>query len=214
MSRLWILPALGLIAVLGVACSQDDDVPPSAAGSTSPAATVKPSSSPAPSATPAVTLTPSGTSTATLTYTDPTYGYSFDYPATWYLSAAKDNGGYLMLYSYDPASAVGDGRPVPPDKVKVSTWIAEGVDKPIEQWLDEGRTGPGVITPVTLVSRSNSTFGGRSWVVEVVEAEDVQTVGYYFSLGGGRVFALDAVPADSKLMPELESLITSLRLPQ
>jgi hypothetical protein len=212
MSRLWVLPVLGLIAAVVVACSSDDEVVPSSvASSTAPTTqTAKPTLSPAPTPSLAQSPTIAGTST----YTESTNGYSFDYPTAWYLSPPKDNGGDLILYSYDPASVVGDGRPVPPDKIKVFIWIAEGVTGSIEQWLDEGRTGPGAITPVTLVSRSNDTLGGRNWVVQVVEAEGVQSIGYYFSLGGGRIFAVNAVPANSKLLPELESSISSLRLLQ
>src|SRR5450759_4857357 len=212
MSRLWILPALALIATPAVACSNDTEVVTTGLAGTS--GSLAPDGQTFLDGLRSAHLRAVPDGFRHVDVHRPDLRLLLYYPAAWYLSPPKDNGGYLMLYSYDPASAVDDGRPVPPDKVKVSTWIAEGVDKPIEQWLDEERTGPGVITPVTLVSRSNSTFGGRSWEVEVVEAEDVQTVGYYFSLGGGRVFALDAVPADSKLMPELESLIASLRLPQ
>jgi hypothetical protein len=143
------------------------------------------------------------------TYTDAAYGYSFDYPASWYLVPPDKGGKYLTLYSYDPST--GSGAPISTERLKAFFWVAEGVYQPIEEWLDEGNDSPGQITPPTIVSREDVTLAGQPGIAEVVELDGVQSVGYYVSLGSGLVFAVDAIPADSDVWPAFEEVLASIR---
>jgi hypothetical protein len=161
---------------------------------------------PAPTATP----TPTAAPTDWLTYTDATYGYSFDYPPTWYLEPPAKNGGDVILYSYDPAKAKGIGG-IPIDKLKVFFWVAEGVDQPLEEWLAEGKTSPGQISPPIVLSHYASTLGGKEGLVEAVENEGVKSISYYIPIGGGRVFVVNAAPADSQVWPEFEPVLDSIQ---
>src|SRR3990170_2539879 len=110
-----LLVALALAALLLAACGEDEapaaHMPaaemPAAAPSATP--TQEPGGAGGLPAEPTVTLATPAPTTAPVpedwpTYTDPTYGYTFDYPATWYLFPPKDSGGAVILYSYDPAS--------------------------------------------------------------------------------------------------------------
>jgi hypothetical protein len=206
----WILALLGTAGVAGtivvVSPSGEEEVVqqvetsrPAASGSPIPT----PSSSPAP---------PS----STLTYTDPTYGYSFAYPASWELSTQPDPGS-VILYSYDLASVQPEdaGKPVPPDKLKAFFWIAEGVDKPLEQWLSDGRAQASAeqnLPPPTVVSQSPAALADKQGLVEeIIESEGVKHRGYYIALGGGRVFVVNTVPADSQVWLEFESVLSSVR---
>jgi hypothetical protein len=172
-----------------------------------PEASAGPTTMPA-TPTPVITL-PSSTLGATLNYTDPIYGYSFDYPSTWYLSSEGLQTG-VILYSYDPAQAKGIGR-VPSDKLKAFFWVAEGVDKPLDQWLAEGRNNPGQPPPPTIVSTADVTLGGKAGLIEVVEDEGARSTSYYLILGGGRVFVVNAGPSDSLVWPEFVPVLASLR---
>ncbi|HEY8767165.1 MAG TPA: hypothetical protein VIP09_07880 [Dehalococcoidia bacterium] len=210
MLRLWILAVLGLIAVIGFACRDSgNDLPQTAATATLTASGTSMSTTAAPSTTAsASSATP--TSTATLTYNDSTNGYSFEYPASWYLSPAKDNGGNPTLYSYDPATAIGDGRLVPSDKLKVFFWVAEGVDKPLAQWLADGDNTANQVSPLTVISQSDATLDGRQGTARVTESDGVRTTSYYIPISNKRVFVVNAGPSDSKVWPQFEPVLASL----
>jgi hypothetical protein len=101
--------------------------------------------------------------------------------------------------------------PVPRDKLKVFFWVAEGVDQPLEEWLAEGKTSPGQISPPTVLSKYASTLGGKEGLVEVVEHDGVESINYYTPIGSGRVFVVNAVPADSQVWPKFEAVLGNLR---
>jgi len=170
--------------------------------------------SPAPTAEPTATPEPSpGAPADWATYTDATYGYSFDYPATWFLFPPGKNGGDLNLYSYDLVSVPPEqaGMPVPRDKLKAISYVAEGVDKPLEQWLADARNDPAQPPPPTLLSTSDVALGGKTGLAQVVEDDyGVKHISYYLPLGGGRILVIGAVPADSVLWPQFEKLLASL----
>jgi hypothetical protein len=174
--------------------------------------------SPTPDATEASTITPSPTrppSTPvgpTFRYTDPTYGYSFDYPASWYLSTPKETGGDLVLRSYDPTTVPPIGGPVPKDKLKVLIWVAEGVNKPLADWLSEGKNSPGQVSPPVVLSQSTVTLGGKTGLVEFIESEGARSAGYFIPLGGGRVFVINAIPSGSELWLDFERVLASIKL--
>lgn len=203
--RFRILPILTLIAVSIVSCGENNDTPTVTASPT-------PSSSATLTGSPTATMPTTPLPTGTLNYRDPTYGYTFEYPATWYVYPDTLNPGSLILYSYDLASVAGDGRPVPKDKLKVFFWVAEGVDKPIPEWLEEGHNGPGQITPPSVVSQTPTTLGGKQGLNEVVEVEDegIHT-SYYIPIGDERVFVVNAYPGDSIVWPEFETVLASIR---
>lgn len=186
-----------------------------AEGEIAPAPTVASSDSnatQAPTGTPPQTApSPSSPAGATVTYTDPTYGYSFAYPSSWYLSTPTETGGDLVLQSYDPATAPGIGGPLPKDKLKATIRVQEGVDKPVEQWLAEARNMPGQPPPPAILSTSQVTIGGKGGLVEISEYEGEKLVAYYLVIGGGRLLIVGARPADSTQWPQFELAIATLR---
>ncbi len=187
--------------------------------------TVTPSASAAPSATqsasPAASETaaptPRPTQGETLTYTDPTYGYSFDYLEAWFVVPPKDAGGLVYLYSYDLASVPAEdaGKPVPMDKLKVIFRVVQGVDEPVQEWLasqDSISQSQGL--PVVVISQTAVVVGGNDAMVRVTEAEGVQSTSYFIPFGNGNLLVIGAVPANSALWPQFLIVISSLRFPQ
>lgn len=214
MRRLWILPVLGLITVLGFACSDSGDDLPAAVGTTTSTASATPSTkTAAPSPTePVSSVTP--TSTATLTYTDPAYGYSFQYPASWYLSPAKDNGGSVILYSYDLASIPSGevGMPVPKSELKATFWIAEAGSESVQQWITDGDNSAAAQgLPVTIVSQSNTSLAGKQGIARATQADQTTDQSYYVPIGGGRIFVINATPADSDVWPQFSTVLATLQ---
>lgn len=85
MSRLWILPILGLIALSAFACSDEEALPSSTA-------TVEVSSSPSLSVTADVSAVPTPSATVPLgwvTYTDPYGQFTVSHPAGWFETARE-----------------------------------------------------------------------------------------------------------------------------
>jgi len=176
-------------------------------------ATASPVGTPAASASPDVSPTPTSTQAATLTYTDPTYGYSFDYPNSWFLSPQLNG---VILYSYDLASvAPGDaGKPVPIDKLKVFVWVAEGQDKPLEDWLNEREaqaTAEHGLPAAAVISLSAVSLGGKPGLMRVTGDDGYRGISYYVPIGGGRVFVVNSGPAGSLDRPEFEPVLGSVR---
>ncbi len=168
-----------------------------------PVVTGTPGASPSPvaSATPASTPGP-------LTYTDPTYGYSFDYPATWYLSAPKDNGGPVVLYSYDPAKIPPEeaGMPVPPDKLKVEILVfANPQNLSLDAWVAEDRQRG---APVKVVSRSSLTLDSIPGISETIKTDGGSATQYFFS-EAGRIYVMNAYPAVSALSATFDATLAS-----
>ena len=124
----------------------------------------------------------------------------------------KENGGDLVLQSYDPATAPGIGGPLPKDKLKALFWVAEGVTKSLVDWLAEGDSSPGQISPPVVVSQSETVLREKHGIKQVTDAgEGIKHVNYYISIGSGRVFVVNAGRADSQLWPEFELVLTSIR---
>lgn len=208
-----------LVGILLAGCAGEEEV----AGTTAPATGVVTTSNaptitatPHMSGTPVATATPSPTPGGTLTYTDAVYGYSFDYPASWYLSPPDDKSGSPILYSYSLASIPSEqaGMPVPKDRLKATFWVAEGVDQPLDQWLAEGRAQAsaqqGLPAP-TVISQSQAVLDGRQGLTEITQSDSVTTLSYYISLGGERVFVVNAQPSDSDVLAEFQVVIASIR---
>jgi hypothetical protein len=217
MSRLWILPVLGLIAALGFACSDSGDDKPQSVSSTAPNATETPTAtakSVAATSSPTTRISPTPTIVDTLTYSDPTYGYSFEYPASWYLSPAKDNGGSVILYSYDLASIPSGevGMPVPKSELKATFWIAEAGSESVQQWITDGDNSAAAQgLPVTIVSQSNTSLAGKQGIARATQADQTTDQSYYIPIGGGRIFVINATPADSDVWPQFSTVLATLQ---
>ena len=91
----------------------------------------------------------------------------------------------------------------------------------IEQWLAEADSSPGQISPPRVLSTSNVTLGGKPGLSRIVESVyaagdgSVQTdISYYVPLGGGRIFAINAGPADSKLLKQFQAILATLTFSQ
>jgi hypothetical protein len=147
------------------------------------------------------------------TYTDAAYGYSFDYPASWFLTPAPSKGGDTILYSYDPSTAPGIGGPLPKDKLKVLFWVAKGVDKPIPEWLADGDDSPGQITPPTVISLNEFALDGRTGFVRVIESSGEQLTSYYVRFGADMIFVVNAGASDSLPWSQFETVLASVNLP-
>lgn len=189
---------LGAILACGEGEEAEPNPEPTAAGtaSTSP--------------TPGLSKTPGPTAAADWdTYSDAQFGFSFRYPPDWYLSVSDNGSASFGLHSYDPETAPGISRPIPDDQIKILSYVAEGIYIPLEEWLEEWNGPPP--TP-TVISTSEIEVGGKTGVRQVSDYDGQRSVSYSVNLGGGRVFVISAVPADSKLWPDFESILASLDL--
>ena len=147
---------------------------------------------------------------STVTYTDAIYGYSFDYPAAWYLSASKDSGGVTTLYSYDPAATPAEeaGMPVPPDKLKVE-FVVLGNPKgsAVDAWIAESRASGG---PVEVTSRSAVTVDNTAGIAETGNlAEGPAT--QYFIPSGRDMYVISKYPSNSLLSKEFAEMLASFK---
>ncbi len=160
-----------------------------------------------PSATPSPSPAP-----AKLTYTEPLFGYSFDYPADWYLSPTKENGGSPILYSYDPSAVAPEeaGKPVPRDKLKAFFWVAKGVTQPLQEWL-AATPEPGQPPTPKVTSQEEVMVAGREAVFQVTQNPETSDFSYYIRLNSSSVLVINAGPADSDLVVVFEQVISSLR---
>jgi hypothetical protein len=216
MKRLLLVLIPALFVAVAAACGEDEEV----AGPTTPPASSSPTAtaSGTPSVTPSVptsatatpTQAPTPTPTGSLAYTDAAYGYAFDYPASWFLHPPSTKGASVALYSYDPNLVPSGqaGMPVPKDRLKAIIRVAEGVNTSVEQWLIDSRTGQ---PPVTIISSSSAVIGGLAGINEVVEDEGGLHSAYYIPLGQGRIFIIGAVPADSQVWQQFQSVLNSIR---
>lgn len=130
MLRLWVLPALGLVAVLAVACSNDDAPPNVSSPSVSTTATLKQS----PTASPVPTSSPLPTATVPdnwPTFTSADGLFTLRYPPSWFAeprptpAPSPQAYGYVAgyLFSTDPA-AVSSGSVFPAGASKVDLSVS------------------------------------------------------------------------------------------
>jgi len=211
---LWGLVGVALLGTAGVAGTvivassggEEEIVQQVETATASPAATATPalSESPAPSPTPA------STQGETITYTDPTYGYSFDYPATWYLSPAKGDGGVTTLYSYDPATVPPEdaGKPVAADKLKAEFLVlgnSEGLST--DAWIARNREGGG---PVEVTSRSAVSVDNADGIAETANLAEGSAV-QYFIPHGENMYVIANYPADSLLSSEFDAVLSTFK---
>jgi hypothetical protein len=222
----WLIAVAAAVALgaFAVACGDSEEASPTA------------SSTPTAKPTPTLTATPfhgdpGGETTGPLpsqsnapvtatpapgelkTYTDAAYGYSFDYPAAWFLVPPSDKGGTaVLLYSYDPSSVPPEqaGEPVPKDKLKAIFRVEEGVYQPVDEWLAESRAGQ---PPVNILSSTNVSVDAKGGISEGTESNGVTSTGYYVPMGGGLLFIVGAGPNDSDLWPVFEGVLASVRFP-
>ena len=167
-----------------------------------------------PTATAAATEAPTvaPTTAVTLTYTDPTYGYSFQYPAKWVLSPAKE-GSVVTLYSYDPSTVAPEaaGMPVPADKLKVEFKVQDNPEGlSLEAWIADRRASG---APVVVATRSAITVDDTDGIVETVEGAEGGFSQQQFFLTGRNVYVVVMYPADSLLSTEFAAILTSLTFP-
>lgn len=202
---LFLAPILLLAAL--AACGETEELTPNPSatvGTATPA--VSPTATLAETPTPSPHMTPVPTAPADWkTYQDAKFDFSFRYPPDWYLSPPGP-GRDAILYSYDPETAPGIGG-ISEDRLKAFWWVAEGVDQPLEQWLAEYNGPPP--TPAIL-STSDIELAGKSGLRVLTDYNGQRSVSYYVKLGGGRVFVINVIPADSKLWADFESVLASL----
>lgn len=205
---------IGLV-IFVVACADAEEQINEGNATSSPSATAQPSASGANTAPPLgsqATPLPTGVED-TLAFVEEDQGYSFEYPASWFLIPPTVKEGDVTLYSYDfrkvPPEDV--GKPVPLDRLKAFFWVAEGVDQPIDQWLAERKSNPGEIDPTIIVSRSPITLAGSPGVLEIIDSGGIQSAGYFVAMGAGRVFVVNVVPHNSELREQFDIVLESVR---
>jgi hypothetical protein len=212
---LWSLAGVALLASAGVGgavivASSGGEEEVTVQGTT----TATPTEAATVSATPSAATKspePSPTSEAfpgpAVTYTNPVYGYSFDYPGNWFIHT--DPGGYTIITSYDPATAKGIGGIGP--GLKIDILVQDNPDRrSLEEWLietDARRAGTG---PVTVASESRVASPAPGITRETRTHDGPVWREYWFSVAG-KVYSVAAVPADSTLLGSLKDLISTLR---
>jgi hypothetical protein len=143
MLRFWVLPVVGSIAVLGLACRANGDDLPTAVGTATPTASRTATASPAPTAI----VSPNPTVPADwATFASPDGLFEVRYPSGWFAKTiptpAPGSGGYEagILFSTDP-SKVG---PTPPP-------MAASVDLDVSlPTVQDCRVQPTNATPATM----------------------------------------------------------------
>ena len=184
--------------------------------------TATPSETPASTATisatgsPQVTTTPvpSASPVSTLTYTDPTYGYSFEYPADWFLDASPDppgaQGGGPTVATWDVIHGPSPGANLSM-KVDFST-ISNPENLTTDQWVARRRVAEGD----TLISTEVSSLGGeravrQEWMLEVhgMRLTSIAVANGQF------MYEIHAFwPPESKLVSRLDEILASFRFEQ
>lgn len=188
-----------------------EEAPPPAVQATAtpaPAATEPPNATSIPEPTPTPTPDPTAD---WKTYTDPTYGYSFDYPASWHLSPAKSGGQLTALYSYDPTSVPPEeaGMPLPRDRLKVEIVVLDNPEGfSLEDWIQADRERG---APVSVSDRSTVAVDGTDGIRETVQSGTSGSILQHFFLKGTNVYVIVKYPSDSLLSNTFASILDSLR---
>lgn len=208
MRPLWAVAGVALLGTAGVAgalvasSGGEEEVVQQVGTATATAAGVTPS--------PNASSTPASTPAETLTYTDPTYGYSFEYPATWYLSSAE-LGGVTTLSSYDSATLPSEDavKPIPADKLKAEFLVLGNPNGlSTDAWIEQNREAGG---PVEITSRSAFTLDNREGIVETaILAEGSAT--QYFIPSDGNMYLIAKYPTDSLLSEQFDAVLSTFTL--
>ena len=214
MLRLWILPVLGLIAALGFACGNSGDDKPQSVTTATPTASA---------ASFTATTTPIAASSATpipttvwKRFTNTDYGFSFQYPAGWYLdvhgSHPDTTMDYMAIYSFVPQQASSDPTP-PPDAVKVELYIIDNPDGlALPDWIrhQDALTGS-VATVVTSGDRTLDGHVGTERVVTYAPGEGSgKPSGEAYFIAGTSVLGIDGPAADSPGVQVYQEVLNSL----
>jgi hypothetical protein len=210
--RLTALALAAALAAAALACDEEEVLPPDTLPTVSGDVEVSSTPSPLPP-TPSATTSPTdGPSDGLLIYTDPVYGYSFNYPTHWFLISHTEAGGLTALYSYDPTRVEpGDaGRPVSPDELKMEFIVVNNPEQmALETWIARDRDKG---APVTVSSRSEELIAGRPTIRETVELGPGSSAVQYFVGYGERVIVIAVYPADSTRLAELDRVLASFDL--
>lgn len=150
-----LVPASFLLAVNG--CGDEEESLPTV----SPVPSLETPLPATPSATPAPTASPSPVPTGMVRYTHPTYGYSFEYPAAWFLNApplpSETIGSSVTLTQWDPHTGPSQGTQLDYYlKIDVGT-IINSDNVSTEQWVAQ----KGIPEGVTLLSSEAASIGGE-----------------------------------------------------
>jgi hypothetical protein len=163
---------------------------------------------PSPTPTPVATVSPTPGEGATLTYVDPTYGYSFEYPATWFISPDSGIEGYSAVTSYDPRTAKGIGG-IPQDELKVEIYVLK---KPtsldLEDWiaqLDREST-----YPPNIVSEAPITVDNVAGTSRIISDPSFSANQYFFDRGAVG-YLIQAFPTGSALIGAVPPILQTLR---
>ena len=212
MLRLWILPVLGLIAVLGLACRDGgNDLPPAIATATpigpATAVTTTEPSTIAPQPTAAVTPHFAAATPGPTTFTDAKYDYSYSVPAGWYVAGGEE---YSVVTSYDPAKAT---RPccLGPELLKAETYVHQNPSKlDIQTWIQRNTGG------VRVENESTRDIAGQPAVVRtvtLVEVDNTEATQYFFEYSD-LIFTIMAYTSNQSLLADFDGLLNTFRVGQ
>jgi hypothetical protein len=210
-----VLAGSGVGAYYAVAGAGSGDEAPAAQPTVTPTPAAQPSPSPTPSpgptATPAPVETPAPVPTDWLTYVDPTYGYSFEYPNTWFISPDSGIAGYSAVTSYNPRTAKGIGD-IPEDELKVEFNVSENPNSlSLEDWIGRNRAkAEDGVTVVTEFSTAVDNVGGIGRTVSLESFGGVTVREYYFDKGG-YVYVITTFPANSPLLDTSTAMLQTFK---
>jgi hypothetical protein len=210
-----VLAATGAGAYFAVAGAGSGEEAPAAHATATPTATPAPSQEPTPTPAPAETSPPAETPTPTpaptgwLTYTDATYGYSFEYPRDWFVHT--DAVGGAIVSSWDTTQAKGIGAPLG-DQFKIDIVVidnSEGLT--LADWIVKYATSS--TDPPTVLSQSPVVLDGIPGVKRETVAQDTHASQHFF-LVGTKVYSLTALPLDSPLADTGFRIVASFKFSQ
>jgi hypothetical protein len=161
---------------------------------------------------------PSGTPTPTSdwkTFTNTDYGFSFQYPASWYLDVhgldptTKMN--YTAISNYPPRPS--EGATPAADLFWMEIYVAPNpVGLSLGDWVTQFHAMPGEPTD-RVTSSQDITVAGRAGieqtVVEGYSPVAVPVYEHYFALAKG-VFVASGPTAESPWLPTYEQIVDSL----
>jgi hypothetical protein len=192
------------LALLLVSCGGDPELGAQVDDSTTPTsdATQEPSSG-APQTTPetpTVVETPGAQPSVApgpTTYVDPTYGYSYEVPAGWFVSGS--GGGLSILTSWDPRTAPGHGFGCVEESgiVKADFYVEENPQGlTLDAWLAERGS-----EDVVVLDQSEFTVDGVVGIRRIVSANGEATADHdtYFFKVGNRIYSIVAACFDPDL---------------
>jgi PsbP-like protein len=207
------------VAVIATSSEGEDEVLQQVqTGTTSPVPTAARSAASSPTPSPAATpqSSPDGVQPDRQTYSDPIGGFSFEYPADWFVQGSTPDPAVVaygvIVSSYNTENA----RPIeispPPEEIKIDIGVEPNPDGlTVEEWIAQRLAGPdeGVVT----TSEEQVIVDGEPAVRRAVSIQETKVLQHLFG-HQGKMYFITAYTADSELIGELDGILASFKLPR